>query len=108
MRDNSLEFLVNRSFYLQKSKLVLAHIIITSQQKKIGTADFITNIVIPLRKAFAAKLCGILAIYKLLDFYWIKFNINYRIRFKVYSDCLLALSFISYQPKFIPNGSKLH
>ena len=69
MRDNSWEYSVNKSFYPQKSELVSGHIIITSKQKKIGTADFITSVVISLKKAFAAELCSILVIYKLINFY---------------------------------------
>ena len=48
MIQNEIEFLVNRSFFPEYSEVVSAHIIITYQRRKIGSADFITSIIVPL------------------------------------------------------------
>ena len=69
MIQNEIEFSVDRSFFPEYSEVVSAHIIITYQRRKIGLADFITSLVVPLQKLLTTELCRVLAIYKLLEHY---------------------------------------
>ena len=103
-----IEFSVDGSFFLYRSDIISAHIIITSQKKKIGLADFISSIVIPLQKAFTAELCGVLAIYKILEYYYRVLGIFKQVQYTIHSDYSSVLEFLSFRPKLITNSSKLH
>ena len=46
--DDTIEFSVDGLFFLHRSDVISVHIIIISQKKKIGLADFISSVVIPL------------------------------------------------------------
>lgn len=108
MQENKLECSVYGSCYPQQSELVSACIMLTHENRKIRSADFIKSVIMPLRKSFTAELCRMLAICKVIEYCRIRFGLIQRLIFKAHSDCSSALNFLSYQPKIISNNSKLH
>ena len=76
MRNNSLCILVDRSFFLKNLELILAHLTLTSSNNKLGSADFISTIVIPYCSAYLAELYEALTVFKLLEWLNYKYDIE--------------------------------
>ena len=95
-------------FFQFRLDLVAVHIIITHGQHKLGSANFILSVALPMRMAFTAELCGILSICKLIEWFMSSYSIFSPITITVNSDCSSALRFLSLQPKLISNSISLY
>jgi len=78
--DNTLElskliFSVYGLYFPDKPTLIAIYIIIMLDIVKLGTASFISSVVLYYRNAYAIELCGILSIMKLLEYIILSNNI---------------------------------
>jgi len=101
---------VDGSFFPIKSQFISAHIIITRGRNKIGIADFICLVAILYCKAYAAELCGALAIAKIAQYIVLKSDIPITPNpiIEVNSNCDLVLSFLPSTQKIVKNNMSLH
>ena len=90
-----------------KSQFISAHIVITRDQNKIGTANFIYWVAILYRQAYATELCGTLAIVKIVQYIILKSNTPNPI-IEVNSNYDSMLSFLPSNQKIIINNVSLH
>ena len=63
-----ISFLVDGLFYPDQSYLIVAYIIITIDQTKLESVDFISLIALPYRNAYSAELCRALVIIKIVEY----------------------------------------
>ena len=100
--------LIDSSFFLHRSSLVSADFIITYKNRKIGSREFILTVALLFRNPFTAKLCGVLTIYKVIEYIVHKRKVTQYIYIKIALDCAAVINFLWYSKSIISNKAALH
>jgi len=87
--QEKLSFLVDESFFLIRSHLIAAHIILLKGKQKLNDAQFILLVALPHCNAYSAELCGTLAILKLTK-YLISLLTQKLDKYKIEVDCYFS------------------
>ena len=104
-----LFFSIDSSFFPQCSYLILAHIIIISNNEKIGKANFICTIALPYRDSYALELCSTLAIMKIVKYLILESNDREnQFAISINTDCTLVIFFLFSTLKIISNIISLY
>ena len=99
---------VDESFPPTKSSLVSAHFVITYNERKLGSSDFISIVALIYRNDFAVESCGVLAICKLIKHTAQRRRIERLIRVNISSDCAAVMSFLHCTRSTISNKATLY
>ena len=89
-----LIILVDGSFFPYKSSLVLVHFIITHKNRKIGSGNFISTMVLLYRNPFNIELCRVLTIYKVIEDAVQKKKIKQLIHIRITLDFIAVIKFL--------------
>jgi len=65
--DRILCISVDGLFFPEQLEIISAHVILTSEEKKLRSCDFTSTVALPYQNAYVAKLCSALAIFKVLE-----------------------------------------
>ena len=110
LKTNTISFSVDRSYFLEKSVFISAHMIITLNQIKLGIADFISTVAPRYCSTYTAELYSTLAVYFIMEFLILKYPDLVLKQYSIFIslDSATVLSFLSSLPKMIPITSSLY
>ena len=101
MIKGKLIYSIDGLFFPLKSHLISVHIIILIRKVRVAKVNFITLVSIEYRHTFAAKLCGVLVIIKIIKHIMNTKNIARGQAVSISTDCVSVIRIIEYLPPYI-------
>jgi len=101
MIKGKLIYSIDGLFFPLKSHLISVHIIILIRKVRVAKVNFITLVSIEYRHTFAAKLCGVYVIIKIIKHIMNTKNIARGQAVSISTDCVSVIRIIEYLPPYI-------